>query len=302
MKLAITGANGHLGRRLIKTIANQHEIVAVVRSSSACQRLAQELGPLAKVVECDYGNSASLGEVLKDVDYVVHLPGIIKESRVNTFKMAHEDAADALLTAIEGTQVQGILYLSILGAHIDSTNACLASKARAEKRLLEGVVPARVIKVPMVLGEGDFASRALAKRARRGLNVDFNAASLEQPIYAGDVIAAIINSIDDQPRRDVIDLAGPESLARSALIKRAGAILGLEPGVISVPLWPGLIIAGLLELLLPVPPVTRAMLGVLNHDDAIDTTQASSQLGVRLTSLDVMLTAVLGPLAGKVDN
>ena len=44
MKLAITGANGHLGRRLIKAIANQHEIVAVVRSSSACQRLAQGIG------------------------------------------------------------------------------------------------------------------------------------------------------------------------------------------------------------------------------------------------------------------
>jgi len=154
---------------------------------------------------------------------------------------------------------------------------------------------ARVIKVPMVLGEGDFASRAIAKKARRRLNVEFNATSLEQPIYAGDVIAAIINSIDDEPSRDVIELAGPESLARSALIRRAGAILGLKPGVISVPLWPGMIVAGLLELLLPVPPVTRAMLGVLNHDDAVDTTQAASQLGVRLTSLDAMLRAVLGP-------
>ncbi|MDA9049835.1 hypothetical protein N9K35_02620, partial [Pseudomonadales bacterium] len=100
---------------------------------------------------------------------------------------------------------------------------------------------------------------------------------------------------DDEPSRDVIELAGPESLARSALIRRAGAILGLKPGVISVPLWPGMIVAGLLELLLPVPPVTRAMLGVLNHDDAVDTTQAASQLGVRLTSLDAMLRAVLGP-------
>ncbi|NQV66491.1 MAG: NAD(P)H-binding protein, partial [SAR86 cluster bacterium] len=271
MKLAITGANGHLGRRLIKTLKDQHEIIAIVRSSAARQRLAQEVGGLVTVVECDYGNAASLAAVLADVDYVVHLPGIIKESRANTFQMAHEDAAAALLLATAGTKVQGILYLSILGAHIDSTNACLASKARAEKLLLAGVVPARMIKVPMVLGEGDFASRALAKKARRSLNLDFHAASLEQPIYAGDVIAAIISSVNGEPSRDVVELAGPESLTRRALIKRAGWVLGRQPRVISLPLWPGLMVAGLLELLLSAPPVTRAMLGVLDHDDAVDT-------------------------------
>ncbi|MEJ6591189.1 MAG: NAD(P)H-binding protein [SAR86 cluster bacterium] len=293
MKLAITGANGHLGRRLIKTLKDQHEIIAIVRSSAARQRLAQEVGGLVTVVECDYGNAASLAAVLADVDYVVHLPGIIKESRANTFQMAHEDAAAALLLATAGTKVQGILYLSILGAHIDSTNACLASKARAEKLLLAGVVPARMIKVPMVLGEGDFASRALAKKARRSLNLDFHAASLEQPIYAGDVIAAIISSVNGEPSRDVVELAGPESLTRRALIKRAGWVLGRQPRVISLPLWPGLMVAGLLELLLSAPPVTRAMLGVLDHDDAVDTAEAAKHLGVRLTSLDVMLAAVL---------
>jgi hypothetical protein len=54
-----------------------------------------------------------------------------------------------------------------------------------------------------------------------------------------------------------------------------------------------LMVAGLLELLLSAPPVTRAMLGVLDHDDAVDTAEAAKHLGVRLTSLDVMLAAVL---------
>jgi uncharacterized protein YbjT (DUF2867 family) len=293
MKLAITGANGHLGRRLIATIGGQHEIVAVVRSLAAQKVLAEQVGEAATVVACDYAKAESLAKVLVDVDYIVHLPGIIKESRANTFKMAHEDAADALLAAVAGKPAQGVLYLSILGAHVDSTNQCLASKARAESRLLAGEVPARIIKVPMVLGEGDFASRALQKKAQRQFNVDFHSASLEQPIYAGDVIQAIINSLQEVPSRDVIELAGPESLTRRALIKRAGRLLGENPRVISVPLRVGLLMAGLLELLLPSPPVTRAMLGVLDHDDAVETTKAARKLGLRLTSLDDMLRAVL---------
>jgi hypothetical protein len=34
------------------------------------------------------------------------------------------------------------------------------------------------------------------------------------------------------------------------------------------------------------PPVTRAMLGVLEHDDRIDQAPAAEQLGLELTPLD----------------
>jgi NADPH-dependent ferric siderophore reductase len=47
-------------------------------------------------------------------------------------------------------------------------------------------------------------------------------------------------------------------------------------------------IAGLLERL-PNPPVTRAMLGVLDHDDQVDAHTAASALGLELTPLQDML-------------
>jgi uncharacterized protein YbjT (DUF2867 family) len=295
MKVVITGANGHLGRRLVKALAPAHSVVAIVRSAAARQTLGAEVGDLAEVVVCDYGSAESLAIPMADADFVVHLPGIIKESRANTFAMAHEDTVTALLQALPGTKVRGILYLSILGAHGNATNACLLSKARAENLLLDGVVPTRVIKVPMVLGEGDFASRALAKKAKRGLNVELHAASLEQPIYAGDVITALLHSIEAGPCRDVIELAGPESLSRRALIKRAASVLGHGTRVISIPLLAGLLVAGVLEFFLARPPVTRAMLGVLDHSDAVETSAATLKLGMALTSLDATLRRVLLP-------
>jgi NADH dehydrogenase len=169
----------------------------------------------------------------------------------------------------------------------------LSSKARAEKILLAGAVPTRVIKVPMVLGEGDYASRAVAHKARRALGFELRAGSLEQPIYAGDVIDALRVSIESGPHRDVLELAGPESLSRRALIQRAGTVLGATPRIISVPLGLGLMFAGLLELLLAAPPVTRAMLGVLDHDDAAVSSDALTSLGITLTPLDTMLSKVL---------
>ena len=293
MQIVITGANGHLGRRLIQSTALTHEVVAVVRSASAAQKLRAEVAGHVKVVQCDYNDSDSLARQLVQADVVVHLLGIIKQSRANTFAMAHEHTSTALVKALQKSSVQSIVYLSILGAEENADNACLSSKARAEKILLAGSVPTRVIKLPMVLGEGDYASQAVAHKARRSLGFELRAGSLEQPIYAGDVIDALRVSIESGPHRDVLELAGPESLSRRALIQRAGTLLGTTPRIISLPLGLGLMFAGLLELLLPAPPVTRAMLGVLDHDDAAVSSGALASLGITLTPLDAMLSKVL---------
>jgi uncharacterized protein YbjT (DUF2867 family) len=146
----------------------------------------------------------------------------------------------------------------------------------------------------MVLGEDDFAARALAARARRNCSLVLRGSSLEQPIYAGDVVAAMLGALAaDEPAR-TYDLAGPESLSRTSLIHRAARVLGRRTRVLSLPLAWGLWLALLMEKVSANPPLTRAMLGVLDHDDRIDTQQAVDALGLTLTSLDETLRRCLG--------
>ncbi|MEE8244625.1 MAG: hypothetical protein V3R27_06500, partial [Pseudomonadales bacterium] len=84
------------------------------------------------------------------------------------------------------------------------------------------------------------------------------------------------------------ELAGPEALTRRELTHRAAACLGRTTTVLSLPIGVGMLMAGLLERL-PNPPVTRAMLGVLDHDDRIDAHAAARALGLELTPLQDML-------------
>ena len=51
----------------------------------------------------------------------------------------------------------------------------------------------------------------------------------------------------------------------------------------------------LAEKLLANPPLTRAMLGVLDHDDDIDPKPACDALGIQLTPLDETLLRCVGP-------
>lgn len=293
--IAVTGANGHLGRRLLTALARRGAVRALVRSPRAAdQVVALGLGERVEIHVVDYGDAAQLTAALDGCDAVVHLVGIIKQGARNPFHDAHEAACTALAEAAGRSGLRRVVYLSILGASPEAANACLASKGAAERILAAGPVPACVIRVPMVLGEHDYASAALAARARRGWNVVLRGGSYEQPIYAGDVVAAIEAVLEASAPLPAYDLAGPESLTRTALTHRAARVVGRRTRVLSLPLPVGLALAWLLETLLAEPPVTRAMLGVLDHDDRIDTQPATAALGLRLTALDSTLRRCLG--------
>ncbi len=287
--VAVTGANGHLGRRLL---ARMPRARALVRSAAAAETIAREQpGTATDIV--DYANATSMQRALAGCDCVVHLVGILKETATNRYVDAHEAACEALAAAAKANRIRRIVYLSILGSDAAASNACLASKGRAEAILHGSGVSTVVLQVPMVLGESDYASRALASRARARAAVLLRGASREQPIYAGDVIAAILAALDPQVASATLHLAGPESLSRSELTARAGNLLGKAPRIVSLPLGLALGIVGVVERLSANPPVTRAMLEVLDHDDDIDPTPACTTLGIALTPLDTTLSLVL---------
>ena len=298
----ITGANGNLGKRLITQLLEEAQsevkVTALVRSTRAQQVLeGLPLSPAKrealKVEVVDYTDVEAVAQAAAGCGSVVHLVGILKATRNASYEQAHEHSCEALVAALKNTPVKHITYMSIVGSKPDAANACLRSKGRAEEILRTSSIPTCVLRVPMVLGEGDYASFALAKRARSRVSFGFRNASLEQPIYAGDVVSAICsaqaNSVDAE-----IDLGGPEVLSRKQLSERAAAVLGNSHTSLSLPLWLGLGLASIFETVMSNPPVTRAMLEVLDHDDNVDSTSALSKLGLSsLTSLDETLKRVL---------
>jgi NADH dehydrogenase len=297
----ITGANGNLGLKLIEALSGQGPVRAVVRSEQAADRIrgfvqSTSVDPdQVEIVVLDYLDEAALTRAAEGCAGAVHLVGIIRETPTSSFATAHQGTTTAFVRACQAAGVGRAVYLSILGASTDSANACLASKAEAESILLgaEGL-SALVLRVPMVLGENDYASRALNQRARASVSFQLRAASLEQPIYAGDVVQAVATALGQaEAPSAALDLAGPESLSRRALTLRAAAVLGTRTRVISIPFFLGAGVAWVLERVSANPPVSRAMLGVLNHDDRIDPGPAVNALGLTLTPLDEALRRCL---------
>ena len=144
----------------------------------------------------------------------------------------------------------------------------------------------------MVLGQGDPATQALFRQASaQRTTLVAGGRSLQQPIDARDVVRAISEAATDAgPATLTLELAGPDCLPHRDLVARAARVLGISPPQIrSVPLFAATAFAWLAERILSNPPVTVAMLGVLQHDDEVQTETTCQRLGIELTPLDETL-------------
>ena len=296
--ILITGANGHLGRGLVARI-HAKQGASAVRAAVRSQRAAEQVRAVAAVDTriVDYTDRASLSEAARGCRAIVHLVGILKETASARYRDAHERTCEALVPAAAESGVSRIVYLSIFGSDGGSKNACLASKGRAEEILRAGPVPACVLRVPMVLGPDDYASHSLRRQATSALlPLAGSGRTLQQPIDADDVISAIVAALDrEPPMRGGLDLGGPECLSHRDLVRRTAALHGRRPIVFPLPLGIVRSAVGLLERLTAEPPMTRAMLDVLQHDDRVDPGPACRELRLQLTPLDETLRRYAGP-------
>jgi uncharacterized protein YbjT (DUF2867 family) len=298
-RILVTGANGHIGRRLLSHLAGAARapaVRAVVRSTRAAEELRGLPAPRGTEVRTvDYRDADGLAQAAAGCIHALHLVGILKQTRHNRYVDAHDAACRALVAASARAGVRRIVALSILGADPDARNACLASRGRADTILLEGATPAVVLRLPMVLGPGDAASRALIAQARAPRTwLVRGGVARRQPIATDDVISALLAArVVPDLAGCALDLAGPESLSQRALVERTAALLGRTPHIRSVPLAAAWLLAAAAEIALADPPITRAMLEVLEQDNDIDPTPALTRLGIALTPLDECLRRCL---------
>jgi NADH dehydrogenase len=304
--IVVTGANGQLGRALLSDLAQAGHVSAraLVRSARAARTIeALALTPAPDVRVVDYTSPHAMETALGGSRFVVHLVGIIKETRDTRYVDAHENTCHALALAAARAGIERIVYLSILGSLPDSSNACLASKGRAEAMLLEGRVATTVLRVPMVIGADDHASAALRRQARaRSVRLVARGRTLQQPIDARDVRRAVLaalaapqGSTPGTGQNLVLDAGGPECLSHRNLVLRAARHWQNTPRIRSLPLALARAGVGVLEALLPNPPITRAMFDVLQHDDRVDPRPFCEQLGIELRPLDTTLADFVGP-------
>ena len=234
MRLAVTGANGFVGRHLVAVAASRgFEVDGVVRSKEAA-RVAILAG--AHPVIVPGLEAGALARAFKGARAVVHLAQIGAERGGATCAAVNVEGTRAVIAAAKASGVGRIVFLSGLGVtrygmSRRCTNPYFLSKLTAEGELYRSGLEVAVFRPSYILGPGSELIPRLVKEIAGG-EVERVADGLYrmQPIAVKDVALAILAALELTRSPAVFDLVGPEPITYQACIERV-ARLANEQGL-----------------------------------------------------------------------
>jgi NADH dehydrogenase len=288
-RVVVTGANSAIGRVVVARALERAdlELVAAVRSPRAAAQLPQIPAAVGRVALVDYEDAAALAAALAGASALIHLPGLLIETRESPYERANVATTRAALAAAHAAGVGKVVLQSACGADARARNRFFRSKGEAEELVRGAGLPYTILRCPLVLGCGGAGDLALARQARSRLVALLGGGvQLEQPIDARDVSHALLGSAVDagQAPGRTLDLVGPECLEMRELVRRAAALEGRSVTILPIPLWLGRAAARLSR-----GGVTPDVIEVLTGHVPYDPTVAAQALGLELTPLDVLL-------------
>ena len=305
-KLAtVFGGSGFVGRHTVAALAKRD---FRVRAAERRPDLAGHLQPMGAVgqihaVQANLRFPQSVQRAALGSDVVVNCVGILAPSGAQSFEAVHVDGARAIARAAREAGATRLIHVSAIGANANSDARYAKSKAAGEQAVLEEFPDAIILRPSIVFGpEDEFFNRfAAMARVSPFLPLIGGGQTKFQPIYVGDLAAAIANATEGQgvPGK-VYELGGPEKLKFRELLDRTQIYTGRNCAYLPMPFW----LAKLQALATwPLPnsirPITVDQVRMLKTDNVVsDAAERDGRTlqGLGVTQLSAVETVVPGYL------
>lgn len=231
-RLAVTGANGFVGRHLVAAAtAAGWDVAGVVRSAAGAADVERAGGRPVIVPALD---ADALALAFAGARAVAHLAQIGAEGAA-TYESVNVEGTRRVAEAAARVGVPRIAFFSGLGvAHYGmarrTTNRYFLSKLGAEAALFRAGLAVSVFRPSYVVGPGDALVRALLREMATGVvERPGDGRYRMQPVAVSDAASAILAGVDGEatgtgsPHR-VYDLVGPEPIGYDAFVARLAAL------------------------------------------------------------------------------
>lgn len=162
LKLAITGATGFVGGRLLELA------LMAGRDVRALTRRPQPEREGVTWVEGALDRLDSLERLAEGADAVIHVAGVINAPDPAGFEAGNVTGTSAVLAAAEQAGVSRFVHVSSLAAREPKLSLYGASKAGSEALVTASSLSSAIVRPPAVYGPGDKEMLELFRMARRG--------------------------------------------------------------------------------------------------------------------------------------
>lgn len=283
MRIAVTGATGYIGGRLVPALlAEGHEVVCLARTPGKLDDRPW-IGDV-EVLRADILEADGLSEALSGCDaayYLVHSMG-----SGEGFEAADRTAAVNFATASRDAGVSKIVYLGGLGAG-DELSSHLSSRHEVGDALASAGVPVIEFRAAVIIGSGSVSFEMLRylTQVLPAMTTPKWVRTKCQPIAIRNVLAYLVASIeDDAAGHTIYEIGGPDVLTYEEMMQTYAEVAGLPRRlIIPVPvLSPGLSSLWI-GLVTPLPVnIARPLVDSLKHEVVVHDHTAQERFDVDL--------------------
>ncbi|HEU0309999.1 MAG TPA: NAD-dependent epimerase/dehydratase family protein [Sphingomicrobium sp.] len=162
MKLAITGATGFVGSRLLELAVRQgHQVRALTRRPQPDREGVTWIEGALDLPD-------SLHPLAEDTDAVIHVAGVINARDAAGFEAGNVTGTSTVLAAAEKAEVRRFVHVSSLAAREPKLSIYGATKAGSEALVGNSPLASAIVRPPAVYGPGDKETLDLFRMAKRG--------------------------------------------------------------------------------------------------------------------------------------
>ena len=238
MKIVLIGASGFFGEYLVRgLVRDRHRCLVLTRSITRRSNL--RLLPGVSLEQADVYDKKTLVEKFNGADAVVSMAGILNETekKGRGFRKVHVELIKGIIEACQESGVSRLLHVSALNAG-KGKSQYLETKGEAERLLLgaEGL-NVSIFQPSVIFGPGDqfFNRFASMLKLMPVMPLACPKAKL-QPVFAGDVAAAMLASLDDPMTWGKrFELAGPRAYTLKELVEWTSSTLGKRSLILGLP-------------------------------------------------------------------
>jgi uncharacterized protein YbjT (DUF2867 family) len=269
--VTVYGGSGFLGRHVVRALARRGYLIRVaVRRPD----LAFHLQPLGRVgqihaVQANLRNAPSVEAAAHDAHVLINLVGILFERGRQRFDAVQAQGAEMVAKAASANGVP-LVHVSAIGADENSTSLYARAKATGE-RLVQAALPQAVIMRPSIVfgPEDDFFNRFAALARLSPALPLIGGGTRYQPVFVGDVAAAITKAVDgDLKPGTIYELGGPEVRTFRQLLEFICATIERKRILVPDPFFVAKMQAMLLQYL-PKPLLTPDQVELLRYDNVV---------------------------------
>jgi uncharacterized protein YbjT (DUF2867 family) len=275
--VTVFGGSGFLGRHVVRALCKRgYRVRVAVRRPDLAGHL-QPLGRVGQVhaVTANLRYPGSVEAAARDADVVINLVGILFERGRQRFESVHTFGAEAVALAAAAFGAR-LIHVSAIGADPDAPSHYARSKAMGEKLALAAMPSATILRPSILFGpEDDFFNKfAALARIAPALPLVGGGHTRFQPVFAGDVAAAIMAAIDrPETGGATYELGGLEVLSFKELMQYVLATIERRRLLIPVPFGLARTMAFFLQLPTKVlgikPMLTQDQVDLLLRDSVV---------------------------------